>query len=424
MLGICYKVFFIISSFSLSLEACHKKCKLCFGYSDDINDQKCVTCKMPDIDSLLLPNCVNKYYYPNYDNYNNNSGVDYYLQSCSSYRGTNCYECKRKYNDIYGGICLSCLQGYEYYNSSKKCVKCGENEYKVIYGDFDCERGIKSGPYCNKYITKCYPIKNKNIECPEDTPFFDNLTNTCYEYKCPNVGFNNSICTFIGNKKYKERSPLLINWFNQKVEDIPFISLNTDNSKCLLMELSGGGYFTEDYKIEIPKNNNRILYFYNEEGRGLFDSINDVYEKVVELDKNFIRGVSTSIFIKGNSSTHYRYFLNFENYNNILEFFDLKTGNIKADNIYDVFQVVGKVSVGESEKYNSFILQFLELKESEYLLAFKSSKVLVFIFSLDEIPGKDINIYSLNIKKQFILPNLPSDNTKLYFIQTKKGHFF
>jgi hypothetical protein len=39
------------------------------------------------------------------------------------------------------------------------------------------------------------------------------------------------------------------------------------------------------YTYTIAKNKKRKLFFFNKEGRGLFDEVNDVYEKLVTLPK-------------------------------------------------------------------------------------------------------------------------------------------
>ena len=46
----------------------------------------------------------------------------------------------------------------------------------------------------------------------------------------------------------------------------------------------------------------------------------------------------------------------------------------------------------------------------------------IYIFHLDEVPGKKINVYSLKVTKQFeIFKKIVSG---YHFIQTKKGYIF
>ena len=47
------------------------------------------------------------------------------------------------------------------------------------------------------------------------------------------------------------------------------------------------------------------LFFYNEEGRGLFDEINDIYENHCEYPRAYLRLLSSSIALK--VTEEYRY---------------------------------------------------------------------------------------------------------------------
>ena len=68
---------------------------------------------------------------------------------------------------------------------------------------------------------------------------------------------------------------LSVNWFSNVPKDIRYPSYNVDNSGYLLIELTGELGFSPDTH-SIIKNNKRKLYFYDEEGRGYFDNINDI----------------------------------------------------------------------------------------------------------------------------------------------------
>ena len=87
----------------------------------------------------------------------------------------------------------------------------------------------------------------------------------------PNNGLEKGTC-FITNEKYKNRI-LFINWFNDDGKSLAYPSYNVDNSGYLLVELTCDIPFYVETNY-IKENKRRKLYFYNEEGRGLFDDIN------------------------------------------------------------------------------------------------------------------------------------------------------
>ena len=68
----------------------------------------------------------------------------------------------------------------------------------------------------------------------------------------------------------------------------------------------------EPDKLSLSINKKRKLLFYNSEGRGMFDEINDVYEKNIEVERKIIRFFSTSSAIKAKNSSEYSHLLNFE----------------------------------------------------------------------------------------------------------------
>lgn len=49
--------------------------------------------------------------------------------------------------------------------------------------------------------------------------------------------------------------------------------------------------------LGLEKTNKRKIYFYNEEGRGLFDEINEQYEKIIKTDKKIFKYFSSSIIL-------------------------------------------------------------------------------------------------------------------------------
>ena len=436
MANIIYSIFFEVLLFSFSFEECFEKCETCFENSTDKNDMKCSSCK--DSQEKILyntSNCVPIYYYPNY--YVNKS--DGILYPCSLFTGEHCYKCDPYYREesfylnYYHpelkekyGVCVSCIQGYEN-NKFYKCDKCNLNiTFPVIihdiYGD--------SNDNCENHRTYCSPLINNEIICPDNAPFFNNISHSCHNFEIQYDIYKDDIC-LVKKKQYRD-IPLFINSFEYNKTNYPFPGYNFDKSGCLLIELSLGEYTYNIYSdtFRSVKHNKRKFYFYNEEGRGIFDEINDKYENVIESNKNVVRYFSTSLFLKSNNSDEYRYYLNFESQDFNLELLDLKTGELTTDYIYEVFPFDEKPYSGE----DSIQTQLFELNEkNNYLLAFKVKfyrKMLgreyteytffIFIFHLDEVPGKKINVYSLKVTKQFeIFKKIVSG---YHFIQTKKGY--
>ena len=82
---------------------------------------------------------------------------------------------------------------------------------------------------------------------------------------------------------------MFINYLKDDFNKINYPSYNNDKSNYLLIELT----------IDSLK---RKLFFYNEDGRGIFDVINDKYETNVENIRGYSRNISSSIAIKVNNS--------------------------------------------------------------------------------------------------------------------------
>jgi hypothetical protein len=164
---------------------------------------------------------------------------------------------------------------------------------------------------CNKYITKHYNILlSQDFICPDDVPIFNSYLNSCIEMDCPEEGFNNGAC-IIYKQKYKDRK-FFISWFNGiNGTGDDHLSVNSDKSRYLLMELSYSNYFFPHYLMEV-NSKYRKNYFFDDEGRDLFDNINDKYEKTVTFNKNYARCISISTAIKINNDNEYKFLLNFE----------------------------------------------------------------------------------------------------------------
>ena len=100
---------------------------------------------------------------------------------------------------------------------------------------------------------------------------------------CPEEGFNNGKC-IIYKQKYKDRK-LFISWFKGiNGKGVDYLSINSDKSGFLLMELS-----ISSLNYIIPRNKYRKIYFFDDEGRGLINRINDEYEKTIVLNEEYIR---------------------------------------------------------------------------------------------------------------------------------------
>ena len=344
-------ILLILDLLSIALldDICHEKCKTCKILSIDSTNMTCLSCRDNLYFQVNTSNCVNMEDYPSY--YLNKT--DNILYPCSLFN-SNCYECDPYMNNT--GICLSCNQGYKYNNITNECEKCNEDEFPVIISDFfNCKRGMVGN--CNLYITYCKSIKTNEINeiiCPDEAPIFNSLTNSCHEYDCPKNGFAKGVCSISNENKQNKKRMLFINWFNNEPKYLRYPSYNVDNSGYLLIELTGGLGFDAAFN-SISKNRKRKLYFYNEEGRGLFNEINDKYEKIIETRKKSVRYISTSIALQN------EYFLNFESYESNLELYNIKTGEISVGKELEIANLLNSV-------YSPSKVQLLKLNEyNQYL---------------------------------------------------------
>ena len=408
---------------------CHDQCKECFEKSEDNNNMKCKSCKNEGYFLLYnTTNCVDEGLFSDY--YKNPINESIILYPCSLYSESNCYECNPFKKSIDEGICISCKFGYFYNNKNKKCAKCREGQLSLVLSDFDGCDIDAFYQYCDKYVTTCYDIENfNNFECPNYAPIFNNITKTCSEMDCPEEGFKNGECQ-IKIPKYKDRI-LFINWFKGTMLRYP--SYNNDNSGFLLIEFTPNIEFIPKQLLLISKDQ-RQLFFYNNEGRGCFDEVNDVYNKLVNLEKEYFRFFSTSVAIKVNDEDKYKYLLNFEYYEGNMELINLQTGEISFKNFFSLNTNTIKYDFGESS--HAFPIMFLsETNEKNvYLLGFfirtfKSQEegiagIYLFLFNFISPNEKSvITIDSINIiRAQPVLLNL-SEDSKSSCIQTKEGYF-
>ena len=418
---------FILISFSY--EDCYDNCKTCFENSLDFKNMKCIKCK-DDLNVIFNTfNCDYKEYYLNY--YLNKS--DSILYPCSLLENQNCYECDPYLNTK--GKCLSCNKGFIFNNETNECQRCKENEIPIIKGDFYNCNTTNKYEYCDLYKTECIASENSKIICPDDAPFYNIINKSCNEYGCQDNELDEEVCLANSNK-YKDRI-LFINWFQNEPKYINYPSYNVDNSGYLLIELTGDIGLSQ-YNMAIPKNQKRKLIFLNEEGRGIFDEINDIYEKDVELEKNVFRFLSTSTALRSTDSEKYSYLLNLETYGRNIEFINLKTGEISSDFIFNIFVsnginieniVIPSIQLMELNNKNQYLIATCELQNVEgYYFPF----IFWYIFSLNISSEESINVYSLeseNIESKnhfyLALGGYQIDvESKFFFVLTKKENMY
>ena len=388
------KIFIFLLLFALSSQACHKNCEECYSPSDDDEDMECITCKEGFSKVLTTDNCVDKLEHPTYFLY-----LDY-LCPCSILN-TKCYECDPFLIDDNDDICLSCFPGFKYNDMTSACEPCNANEYPITMENFEgCMD--PSSRNCELYITNCVPLlkeEHKKI-CEKNNN--GNSANTC-------------VISHINNQI------LFINWLKDGNENVVTPSYNNDKSDYLLIEITLDSNTFKSVK--------RKIFFYNQEGRGLLNEINDEYEKHVSSRKGYFRFISSSIALKTNISDEYKYLLNFENYNNNLELIDIKTGEIFIDNLLNLLWLSEYGALEVAERPTT---QLIELnKKNQFLLATfikrrKDNSIILayYTFSLDESPEQKISTESLNLINEKILDLPFNQNGKFYFVETKGDHLY
>ena len=388
------KIFLVFLLFSLTYQACHENCKECYEGSFDDQDMGCISCKEGFSMVFTTNNCVDKKEFPNYFLY-----LDF-LCPCTILN-TKCYECDPFLIDDNEDICLSCFPGFIYNETTSACEGCNDNDYPITIEYFEgCLDSFSEN--CELYITQCIPLAKEEHEklCEKN-----------------NNGNSRGTC-IISNKNNKI---LFINWLKDGNENVVTPSYNNDKSDYLLIEIT--------LDANTFKSVRRKVFFYNQEGRGLFDEINDEYEKHASSRKGYFRFISSSIAIKTNISDEYQYFLNFENYNNNLELINIKTGEIFIDNLLNLLWLTEYSALEVAERPTT---QLMELnKKNQFLLATflkrrKDNNIILayYTFSLEESTNQEMSIESLNPITEKILSLPFNQDGKFYFIETKSDHLF
>ena len=206
-------------------------------------------------------------------------------------------------------------------------------------------------------------------------------------------------------------------------------SYNIDKSGNLLIELTCDLDFSPD-KYLTANNKKRKLIFYNNEGRGIIDEINDVYEKNIELRRAITRFFSTSTAIKEKYSSEYSHLLNFEYSEGNLELFNLKTGESSVSDLFTVFEISKYNFGGISNTPIMFLLE--SNKENQYLFIYllnlrddEEYRIITFlIFEFNPLKDKYSDIYSLkDVKIENLLGDDIDKRSRIFCTQTKNGFF-
>ena len=188
------------------------------------------------------------------------------------------------------------------------------------------------------------------------------------------------------------------------------------------MELSYENIFIPHH-IKFENSTFRKLYFFDDEGRGLFDDINDIYEKNIILNKNYSRYFSISTAIKINNENEYKFLLNFEYYLGTFEIINLKTGETTIN--------ISKFSVliiGDKSKINPSMFLLELKKENHYLLGFlvqeklATNKKGIFLLKFKLISTEENNIISFNYIKYLVIEPEVILDSRISCIELKNGN--
>ena len=301
-------------TYKFSLSYCYDSCEKCTSISEDDNDHKCITCKEGYYFKEGTQNCYNKidskFYFDKEEKI---------FKACHE----NCLTCYSKPNGQKEMNCLTCDNGFKFYNKSNNCLNC-ENYVNleqteclqtIPEGYFLEDKDLKSlgkchflcktcesGPYINtKYSSKPYyqncktcfdgttlgrydyncsysgnkiPDFPVNGECPLDKPIFKN--GKCSSIYCTNSEFKNEICILY--------NPIMnIQWLN----NFYFFSGTSSSSVSIADDI-----ITNQKIILFAQNLNRengyiekYMYGFYMNGTGIFYNKNkNTFESFKKMD--------------------------------------------------------------------------------------------------------------------------------------------
>lgn len=171
--------FFLYIEFSKNL-TCSDECETCEQEPEDGNTH-CLSCK----NNLYLNNgnCVTECPF--------GRGRSITEEKKCIQCNSNCDICSGESNDDLNQKCITCFGGYQLNTINNNCVKCSDEQYKLIE--------IKMKSFLNKsnlyYYNKTFCMDNKSfIDCPIEMPILRINEKICSSFPCNNDEYENEIC--------------------------------------------------------------------------------------------------------------------------------------------------------------------------------------------------------------------------------------
>ena len=271
---------------------CYPSCETCEDYSEDSNNQKCLTCRRLFYFINGTQNCFN---YAKEHYYFDEETEKYY----PCYK--DCLTCDKKETSIQNMNCLSCSKDFIFYNKSRNCMKCPNY---INYPQTQCISSVPEGYYVLNetlgLIEPCYHLCKKCSKGPKnDTRFYMNCEICLYENKnfmpsfpgdcpqsqgidtdedpvdgqCPKdkpiLKDNKCKMIYCTKKEFEDKTCIIYNdiikkqWFNK-------FNIFQDESSNIKYDINNNG---EIFLLAQKKNGNNIdmfLYGFNKNYGGLF----------------------------------------------------------------------------------------------------------------------------------------------------------
>ena len=169
--------FYIINEETGTIGKCHPKCKTCFTYSNDDNNQQCETCDTENGYYILLESGARNCIKPTPEGYYIDKDAGEY-KSCFSYY---CKTCSGQGNEE-NNMCLSCKNEIKFYEPKKQCIpNCqdyGYSEYSDECLDDNCiySNFLNSGEPKQLFYNPLLTSGNKcDASCNENKYMFENI---------------------------------------------------------------------------------------------------------------------------------------------------------------------------------------------------------------------------------------------------------